>query len=601
MAAPRKESRSNQRNAVGVKRTKIILAFLVFALALLIYRANDGYLISYDSAPNSLFLFNTIEHRTLAFDDFRGGHFYDVGAGYIFSEAPNGHLEPIFPIGPAIISAPLYAAQYLIALIYGPFPDITAAAFEPTRLRDEKWAANAIGALAAALFVLCALRLSTPYAALIATIAFAFGSEMWTIGGQALWQHGSVALATLAMVLALLQGGERPISPWRLAVAGFFGGLLTTIRPTAIFYSLAGLAFALDRTGVRCWSFMLGAAVGAAPGIAWNLLVFGSLAGGYSEVLGVYCFCATQIETGLAGLLVSPSRGLLLYMPWVIVTVPGAIRAFRVGMPDARLLRYLTIASALTFVNYVLVRNWNGGSTFGPRYLTDLIPTAGLLLAYALPALIKGNRRAGLALAMTLPLIGFGVLVQMAGANGDPKSNWSAVPFDISDRPERIWQVTDSQIVRDALTTYHLWRPNPTWNQAFADGFSGQIENVRCNDRPLEWGGHLAVRRLERLTCYAAVRNTGTSQWLGYDTGFYYGQTRVRLRLIDRLGAVRWERNLFVKGAPPGGSEAQAEGVLDALPAIGLYTAAFDIDVFQDPRIGSRHVGLRSLRLLVTP
>jgi len=59
---------------------------------------------------------------------------------------------------------------------------------------------------------------------------------------------------------------------------------------------------------------VLGAVIGVAPLLAYNDLAFGSpLEQGY----GVKTF-ATPIQTGLYGLLASPSRGLLVYTPYLI-------------------------------------------------------------------------------------------------------------------------------------------------------------------------------------------------------------------------------------------------------------------------------------------
>src|SRR5439155_1091972 len=72
-------------------------------------------------------------------------------------------------------------------------------------------------------------------------------------------------------------------------------------------------------------AMLVGVAVGVAPLLAYNDLAFGSpLEQGY----GVKTF-ATPIQTGLYGLLVSPSRGLFVYTPYVIFAFFALFRAWR--------------------------------------------------------------------------------------------------------------------------------------------------------------------------------------------------------------------------------------------------------------------------------
>ena len=530
-------------------------------------------------------MLNALENRTLAFDGFRNGYLYDLGAGYVFTEAPNGHLEPIFPIGTALLTAPIYAADFALASAGRRGLDLTAASFEPARLAYEKSAANIVAAAAAVLFFLCALRLATLPAALLATIAFAFGSEMWTIGSQALWQHGAVALVTLAMLFALLGTSNAASRSRTLVIAGVCAGFLPVVRPTALAFSLAGLAFALRFGGPRRLLFVLGAALGCAPGVAWNLAVFHKLVGGYAVNVPSYSASISQALTAVAGLLVSPNRGLLVFTPFVLFAAAGAVRAFRSDSPEAYLLRYCCIASLATFANYAFYRSWDGGAAFGPRFLTDLMPTAGLLLAFALPRDLPELRARKVFTGFAIVAIVVSCLVQLAGANGEPKTDWSGIPFDVSTHPERIWHWRDDQIQRDALATYYLWTPNPTFGPSYAPGFDGSIGAIDAAGDALE----------------AEVQNNGTSPWFGYTTGLYFGQARVRVRYFDRSGALAREAYLFIDGSPRPGERSIAIGPR-ALPAkAGAYRAVFDIDAFQDPRVGAQHAGARAITVVVPP
>jgi hypothetical protein len=85
---------------------------------------------------------------------------------------------------------------------------------------------------------------------------------------------------------------------------------------------------------------LVGAVIGVAPLLAYNDLAFGSpLEQGY----GIKTF-ATPIQTGLYGLLASPSRGLLVYTPYVIFSLFALLRAWRWPGEVAGRLRGLSLA-----------------------------------------------------------------------------------------------------------------------------------------------------------------------------------------------------------------------------------------------------------------
>ena len=126
---------------------------------------------------------------------------------------------------------------------------------------------------------------------------------------------------------------------------------------------------------------------------------------------------AGSLPVGLAGLTVSPSRGLLIYSPIVLVAGYGAIRhgdlssiaIVRIStMDDGRstmddrcrcdlLLRYVSLAAIAVLLTYSKFIAWWGGHGYGPRYLTDAMPFVGLLFAPGLLPIVERRSRARLA------------------------------------------------------------------------------------------------------------------------------------------------------------------------------------------------------------
>ena len=441
-------------HAIASVRTALV-AVAIFIACLVLYQSNgDTYVYTYDSAPNSLFVLNAVENHRLDFENFRGGYLFGLGAGYAFADDQHGRLTSFFPVGTAILSAPLYLAfDPLIHLQHQP-SDVTSPGFERYRLHYEKLAANWIAAFAAVLLFLCARRLTGLVPALIVTLAFAAGTDMWTVGSLALWQHGSVNLLVLAMTGALFAALDarpsRRMLFW-LALAGLCAGFLFAVRPTALVFSTAALAFAAWEFRRDALLFVAGAIAGILPGIVWNEATFGTLLGAYAQNADAYVFTWQQFSNAFAALLISPGKGLFVFTPIAVFSLIGLWHALRAHTAHARLLVALSAAGGILLLQYSFFARWWGGTSYGPRYLTDVACILALLLAYAIPVRPAGRIAFGVLLAAS-------IAIQFVGANGEEFGRWSALPVSIDVQPSRVWTFVDSPIQRDAEVTLRRLR-----------------------------------------------------------------------------------------------------------------------------------------------
>jgi hypothetical protein len=126
---------------------------------------------------------------------------------------------------------------------------------------------------------------------------------------------------------------------------------------------------------------VLGALVSDA---AYNALRFGSpLRTGYPvDTLGF----STPLLKGLYGLLLSPGVGLVVFMPIVLASLagwPGFVRSRRA---EAVLVAALVLIRLAVFARWWA---WDGGASWGPRYLVPVVPLLMLPLAF-----IRMRRRA---------------------------------------------------------------------------------------------------------------------------------------------------------------------------------------------------------------
>jgi hypothetical protein len=129
---------------------------------------------------------------------------------------------------------------------------------------------------------------------------------------------------------------------------------------------------------------------------------------------------STPPWVGLPGLLVSPSRGLLLFSPFLGFALWGG---WLVWKGEAwRLLRPVSAAFALLLLLSSLWFDWWGGHSFGCRLIADLMPLLALLL---LPALEKIEPQPLLRRAYYGLLI-YSVGVQLLGAFAYNNDSWDA-------------------------------------------------------------------------------------------------------------------------------------------------------------------------------
>ena len=249
--------------------------------------------------------------------------------------------------------------------------------------------------------------------ALLAVAAW-FGTFAWVLTRSAWTDVPVAALTTAALAYSFASirtaGGT---SDRHVAWAGFLLGCALWFRLSAVltiplillYLVLAGppVEFRTRIRRVVWFAYGLGPVV-AALGVM-NLWRFGSpFESGYRDLL-----FDTPIGSGLAGLLWSPGRGVLWYAtPAVLglLALPWAIKRRR---PETLLVLALALATLLFFARF---SDWDGGVTYGPRYL--LVVVAPLVaLAATFPA-TKGLQR------LMVVTASLGVLVH--GALGVPVS-----------------------------------------------------------------------------------------------------------------------------------------------------------------------------------
>jgi hypothetical protein len=586
----------------------IVEILIIFTVTTIIYLANQTTITSGDCFPNTLLAFNFLENHRLDFSNFRDSYLASFANGYFFIESNQGQLTSGYPIGVSIVTFPLYLIFYFYLKLAHIALNITDESFEVYRLLFEKVAATIVTSLSVVLFYLSSRLKFARKVAYISTFIYAFATSTWTIGSQGLWQHGSSNLVLLGTFYCLLLANRSKDPKFFLLAAGLFAGLLPGIRPTNAIFSIITVVYTVTIFKFRSALFLLGLILSSLPSIIWNWYNFGNLTGGYSVMYGgtlPYIFTANHFFISFMGILFSPSRGLLVFSPILVFSIYGAyqilkLRSYTKLNQDEQLIGIMTVAGTILFVSYCFCTFWDGGHTYGPRYMTDLMPIMCYLINYSFAQknyLGKFNQ-SNIFVYCLLFISLFNQIVGVFAYNGQYDSYWNSRPLGLWPHPHRVWQIPDNQIERHTRSLFYKINKPDLYTEEYKQGLKGVIEEVReviihnprlkmLEGKMLETidfsliskgvvnsylkdtnsqiinsfkNSYLKDTNSQIINSFKAIkprsdhilavkiRNTGAVNWYGYAEGMELGETRIRTRFLNPNGKTISESVLFISG-----------------------------------------------------
>ena len=419
-------------------------AVALFAALFVIYNANGRELGTVDSQPAKFTAREVAVRHTLVLDRVIAER-PALAERPAFGRDRQGHFRSAYPLAPALLAsipATLLHAVGLVDLDAPLAPNLIAVL-----------TASVLTSWAVALVWLALSRIVSPRLALVTAVGLGVGTNFWPVVSRTLWQHETVAFGLALALWAWL----KPASDLRSrdVVWGGLGlALAGAARPQVSILVATLLAWLIVRTSVRraAPAFAI-VACAAAIVCATNLYWFGHVLGGAVQLEAVHPgthgvpgpISATP-WIGMLGLLISPSRGLLIFSPIVIVALAGLRAAGRERHDLA--LGWLAAGLALQFAAYAFYAVWWGGHTYGPRYLIDLLVPLSVFGAL-------GARRWAQSRSLTIAgalLLAWSIVVAAAGAIVYPNERWNTDPESVDLNHARLWEVRDSQIPR-TLTT----------------------------------------------------------------------------------------------------------------------------------------------------
>jgi hypothetical protein len=282
--------------------------------------------------------------------------------------------------------------------------------------------------------------------------------------------------------------------------------------------------------------------VGAALFAATNLARFGSpFETGYGAVLG--SFFSYPPLLGLAGLLVSPGKGLVWMAPGLLLFPLGFVRARR-KRHTLWPWTALCVACA-SIVPIAFIQAWTGAYTFGPRYLLPMVPIVWLCVGYVLEGARLGRVAA-------YALLGLGFVVQLPAALVDYRTH-----LDLATQAARV-----------------RWPDDPAW------ATPGDADEARFLALHWDWGfaAPWAHWRILRQRLAGLGEEFPAHAIFLMDSDLVVTPLERRERGFEHLAWVDLERRLDGRPGPAW------------VAAVGLFAAGIFVAVRSlDPRSGPTH------------
>ena len=407
---------------------KRLVPLAIVVVSLCIFLSNRRALPEIDCAAAPYMAWSLVRHGNYELQFYP---YLEPFIGQPIRVRADGAWVSMRPPGSALAALPFIAP---VALVRSePIPP-------PSMHHVGKLAAAVYVALSAALFFVVCQRIA-PAGAWPATLLFALGTSLYSVASQALWMHGP-AICWLSLALYLLTANDSRSDRSRL-LTGLALGFAALTRPTTAFFAVATLVCLPPERRRRGVVMMgLGGMLPLALLVHYNWVNFGDVVlGGYSNDKWSE---PAPLWLGLTGLLIAPSRGLLVYSPALLLAIPGIWHLTRHGEMANHLRRLLIgwlVAALVSLVFFARWHDWQGGWSYGPRLLSELMPIGCIAFAVQYQHLktVWPRRLALVLVALSIGVHGVGVF----GRGG--YEAWQ-LRHMVDDQGRHLFSVRDTQI-----------------------------------------------------------------------------------------------------------------------------------------------------------
>jgi hypothetical protein len=442
-------------------------AVLIFLVIFAVFRLSPIHTI-FDSRYEMLFSQQLLWHHTFSLDAHAFPELRSHQPGQVHRRSVDFsyHLVQVgerfyywFPPGSVILSMPYVALANAMGISAS---DENGVYDNQSESQIQKGlAALLMAGLALIIFFTSRFFLSFSWSLFIA-VATSLGTQVWSTASRAVWSQ-TWGILILAFVIWLVVRAElRPASLRPVLLASCLSWLYF-VRPT---FTIPIIAITLYVLIYHRKNFVLLAITGCswiAAFIAYSEYHFSKLFPLYYRGAGLNYTSA--FWEGLAGNLISPSRGLFVYVPVVAFVIYLVVRYTE----DSRR-RLIVLGGSVVCAHLITISlfyPWHGGHCYGARLTTELVPWFALLAMLGLEGQLhwrEQNRGQDFAVRVqgesiiAALLLLCSVILNGIGATRSDVWWWNVRPTNIDHDVVRLWDWRHPQF----LGAFRASEPSPT-------------------------------------------------------------------------------------------------------------------------------------------
>jgi hypothetical protein len=260
-------------------------------------------------------------------------------------------------------------------------------------------------------------------------LSAAFGTQIWSTASRGLWSHTWETLL-VSVAIFLLVRNEVGIKPLRPVLLGSIAAWLYFIRPSASLVVVAIAIYLFLRQRRQLVPYLLTGMVWLALFVLYSWREFGTVLPSYYK--------PTRLRLDLfaiafAGNLISPSRGLLVYVPILLFVLVLLLRFWSELKRNALVWLAIFVVSAHLLLVASFANRWGdwwGGASFGPRYLAELVPWFSLLAMFGIAAMLRRDSARRLAIGLGATLLAISIFINARGALSESTWKWTQPSTD---------------------------------------------------------------------------------------------------------------------------------------------------------------------------
>lgn len=431
---------------VNRSRVDVALGVGIFLVILTIFLVSRVHQLA-DSNYSMLLSESLLNHRSFTLDHYNiprlhpTQQLFHVSNGSLYQlEVVDSHIYYFWPPGTSVLSLPFVALMNATGVSaatadgsYNPDGEVIIQA---------RLAALLMAALASVFYFTSRLLLP-PGLSLLLSLGTALGTQIWSTASRALWSDtwGIFLLGFVVLSLVAQESGVYRLRPVLLATLLAWTYL---VRPT---FALPIVVITIYVVIYHRRLFIPYAAAGAAWFTAFAVYSWYH----FNQVLPNYYFVyehfgSTPVWLALLGNLLSPSRGLFVFVP-VLFFIGYLLLRYRAALPLQRL---VVISLVIVCIHLIVVSShspWYGGHCYGPRYSTGIVPwfyvlaLAGLQARQVARDKTSGWRfpRRQLEASVGALLLLLSVTINALGATSHATWLWNSRPVNVDQDPDRVW------------------------------------------------------------------------------------------------------------------------------------------------------------------